>query len=195
MKDGIFTKNPLLRLGLGICPAIAVTGYAMNALGMGIVTCCVLICSALVCTLLSGVVSESGRLPTFLMVSAAFATVAQLILQAYFPALNAALGIFVPLLAVNCIMLGRADEICEMGVGSALMEAIGMGIGYIYAITLLGVIREFLSYGSIFGARILNTYSPLVVAALPAGGFILLGLLMGLFNCIWGKKGDEEAAK
>lgn len=192
MKDGILNKNPLFRLALGICPAIAVTTYAANALGIGIITCCVLICTSIVCALLGKAVSEAGRVPAFLMVTALFATVAQLIVKACFPGLADALGIFLPLVAVNCLLLSRADYAAEHGIGPAVTDAVGMGLGYVCAITIVGIVREFLAYGSIFGANILNTYSPVVLATLPAGGFLILGLLMGIFNAILGKKADEE---
>ena len=191
LLNGIVSANPLLRLALGLCPALAVTTTAANGLGMGIATACALVCTSIITFLLGRIVSEKGRIAVFMMVSAAFATVAQLVLKAAFPALSAALGIYVPLIAVNCLLLSRAEFASENGFGATLADAIGMGIGYICAMTVVGIVRELLGQGTLFGAAVLPA-TPVVLMALPAGGFLAVGLLMGIFNAIVGKKDKKE---
>ena len=188
--------SPLLRLGLGICPAIAVTTTAVNGLAMGVATACALVCVTLIMSLLGKLLSEGGRLPVTLTVSALFATLAQMVLRAEFPAINVALGVFVPLIAVNCLILCRADAAVERGPGGALVDGLVMGIRYVLALTVLGVIRELIGCGSVFGTRVLPAgYEPVLLAVLPAGGFMLCGLAMGVYRAITGKgKDDGEEA-
>ena len=196
LKDGVLGGNPLLRLGLGLCPALAVTTRAANGLGLGVATACVLVCTSLVASLLGKVVSEKGRLPVFLLVSALFATVARMILRGWFPALSESLGIYAPLIAVSCLILSRADFAAERGPASAVADAVGMGVGYICGMTLLGVLRELIGCGTIFGAAILPAgYEPMLMLVMPAGGFLALGILMGIFNAISAKNGKKEASK
>jgi len=191
--DGMLWKNPLFRLGLGICPALAVTVTAANALGMGIATACVLVCTSLVASLLGYVVSEKGNAAVFALVSAVFATVAQMILKGWMPSLGAELGIFVPLIAVSTLILGRAgDFAAKHNPAEAVLDAAGMGIGYIVAITLVGIVRELFGQGSVFGLSILPAgYDKMVMMTLPAGGLLVLGLLMGVCNAAMGKRGKE----
>lgn len=188
---GILSENPLFRLALGVCPALAVTTYAASALGMGVATACVLVCTSIVTFLLGKVVSEKGILATFLMVSACFATVAQLFIQAGFPDLANEAGIFLPLIAVNCLILNRADFAANNNFLDTVGDAFGMGIGYICAMTIVGIVRELLGRGTIFGANVLPV-SPVILMILPAGGFIALGLLMSIFNAILGRKEEKK---
>lgn len=183
--------NPLFRLGLGVCPALAVTTCASTALGMGIATACALVCSSLVAWALGRFVSEKGAIATWMMVTACFATVAQMVLKGLFPELAAEMGIFLPLIAVSTLLLSRADFAANNSFSEAMMDACVMGIGYVVAITLVGIVRELLGSGAIFGAEILPV-SPVTLAALPAGGFIVLGLLMGIFNALTAKKNGKE---
>lgn len=193
IKGGILPENPLLRLGLGICPAIAVTGYALNGLAMGAATACVLVLSSLVCALLGMVSSDKNRIAVSLIVTAAFTAVVQMLMKGWFPAWNEALGIFVPLIAVSSLLLNRATFAATHGVGMALADAIGMGVGYTCALTIIGIIREFFGHCTLFGLNILPAHcSPMVMVALPAGGFILVGVLMGIFNAILPKKIEKE---
>ena len=192
-RRGLLGENPLLRLALGLCPALAVTTTAMGALGMGIATACALVLSNLIVALLSGLVSEKGRLPLAVLVAAALATLVQMVLKGWFPALNAALGIFVPLIAVNCLLLNRAGFAAGNGPAAALADGIGMGLGYICAMTLLGVVRELIGHGTLFGAAILPAgCDPMVMVALPAGGFMVLGILMGIFNAVFKRRANEK---
>ena len=191
LLNGIVSANPLLRLALGLCPALAVTTTALNGLGMGVATACTLVCTSIITFLLGRIVSEKGRIAVFLMVNAAFATVVQLVLKAGFPGLDAALGIYVPLIAVNCLLLSRAEFACDNGFGATFADAVGMGVGYICAMTVVGIVRELLGKGTLFGATVLPG-SPVLLMALPAGGFLAVGLLMGIFNAIVGKKDKKE---
>ena len=190
-SNGILAGNPLFRLGLGICPALAVTTCAQAALGMGVATACVLVCSSLVAFVLGKVVSEKGAVATWIMVTACFATVAQFILKGWFPELASELGIFVPLIAVSSLLLSRADFAANNSFGAAMGDALGMGVGYIIAMTLVGIVREILGRGTLFGSDLLP-FTPMTLAALPAGGFIVLGLLMGCWNALMAKKNGKE---
>ena len=190
-SNGILAGNPLFRLGLGVCPALAVTTCASAALGMGVATACVLVCSSLVAFVLGKVVSEKGAVATWIMVTACFATVAQFILKGWFPELANELGIFVPLIAVSSLLLSRADFASNNSFGAAMGDALGMGVGYIIAMTLVGVVREILGKGTIFGSDLLP-FTPMTLVALPAGGFIVLGLLMGCWNALTAKKNGKE---
>jgi len=198
LKYGVLGGNPLLRLGLGLCPALAVTVTAMNGLGMGLATACVLLCTSLTVSTLRGLVAGRARVPLFLLVSAVFAAVAQMILAGWFPALNGALGVFVPLIAVNCLILNRADEAASRsGLMTAAADAVGMGLGYTAALTLVGALRELIGRGSVFGAAILPSgYEPMLLAAMPAGGFLMVGLLMGVFRAVAsGRSGKKESER
>lgn len=182
--------NPVLRLGLGLCPAMAVATSAINGLGLGVATACVLVCTAAVAALLGGVVDEKGRLPVFLLASAAFATVAQQVMKGWFPALNEALGLFVPLIAVNCLILRGADVSARGGFGGT----VGMAFAYVCALTLIGLVREVIGSGAAFGASVLPAgCEPMLMAALPAGGLLALGLLLGILNAVR-KRGKGASA-
>jgi len=197
--SGLLKENPLLRLALGLCPALAVTTTAFNGLGMGIATACVLLCTSVVVSLLRDLLPEKGRFVAFLVISAAFATLAQMVLKGWQPALCASLGIFVPLIAVNCLILNRADAFAaQNSPAAAIADAVGMGLGYIVAMTLTGAVRELLGAGTVFGQRVLAAgYQPVLLAVMPAGGLLVVGLLIGIANAIAarhsGKKEGESA--
>lgn len=192
--NGILAGNPLFRLGLGLCPALAVTTCASTALGMGVATACVLLLSSLAAFALGKIASEKGAIATWIMVTACFATLAQFILKGWFPTLAADLGIFVPLIAVSSLLMSRADFAACHSFGTAMGDALGMGIGYIVAMTLVGVVREILGRGTLFGADLLP-FTPVPLAALPAGGFIVVGLLMGCWNALMTKKNGKEETR
>ena len=190
---GLLNENPLFRLGLGICPALAVTTHAATGLAMGVATACALVCTSVVAALFGRFTNETGRLPVYLMIAACFATVADLILKANYPDLSASLGIFVPLIAVSCLLLSRAEYAGDHGFGATIGDALGMGVGYVIAMTVLGIVRELIGHGTVFGANVLPAAcSPMVMMALPAGGFMALGLLMGICNAVLGKKDEKE---
>ncbi len=195
-KHGILGNNPLLRLGLGICPAVAVTTTALNGLGMGVATAGALLLTSFVMGLIGGALNEKARFAVTLILSAAFASVAQMVLRGWFPALNDSLGVFVPLIAVSSLILCGGSEAAGRGFGAAIADGLVMGIGYAVAMTLLGAVRELLGRGTAFGAAVLPAaYEPLLLAALPAGGLMLLGIAMGLYNAVFGRgRNGKEGA-
>ncbi|NLI61586.1 MAG: electron transport complex subunit E [Clostridiales bacterium] len=184
IKNGIITENPTFRLVLGMCPTLAVTTTAANGVGMGLATAFVLICSNLVISLIKDFVPKQVRIPAFIVVAATFVTMTGMIMEAYVPALYDSLGIFIPLIVVNCIILGRAESFASKNTPLASMvDGIGMGLGFTLSLTLLGIIRELLGVGTIFGIQAMpQGYNPAVIMILPPGAFITLGLLLGLLN-------------
>ena len=192
---GLWTGNPLLRLALGICPALAVTTRAVNGLGLGVATACVLVCTSLIMAIVGRFLTEKGRLPVTMLVSAAFAAVAGMVLKGWQGELYQSLGIFAPLMAVNTVILCRAgDYAAQKGVGAAIADSVGMGVGYILALTVLGIVRELIGSGAVFGARVLPAgYEPMLMAVMPAGGFLALGILMGFCNAVVARGGKEDS--
>ena len=192
MKDGVLGQNPILRLALGVTPALAATTTAANGLGMGLTAACVLILTCLFMGIVGSLLHEKGRWIVALVVGAAFASVAQMVLAGWFPALNAALGLYAPMIAVSSLILCRGGSAAERGAGAALAEGVGMGIGYAAALTLLGAVRELIGRGTLFGAAVLPGYQPLLLAAMPAGGFLALGIAMGIANAVSARRGGKE---
>jgi electron transport complex protein RnfE len=182
---GIFKENPVFVLVLGMCPTLAVTTSVEKAIGMGLASTFVLVCSNIIISLIKKAVPDEVRIPIFIVVIATFVTLVKLIMAAYFPALKAALGIFLPLIVVNCIILGRAEAFASKNNPvSSLIDGLGMGIGFTLALMLLGVIREVLGSGAVLGipfADGLEQYTQTIFILAP-GGFLTLGLLMGFFN-------------
>ncbi|MCD8140225.1 MAG: electron transport complex subunit E [Planctomycetaceae bacterium] len=182
---GIFRENPVFVLVLGMCPTLAVTTSVEKAIGMGLASTFVLVCSNVIISLIKKVVPDEVRIPIFIVVIATFVTLVRMIMAAYFPALKAALGIFLPLIVVNCIILGRAEAFAsKSNPFASLIDGLGMGIGFTLALMLLGAIREILGAGAIMGIPFgegLGTYTQTVFILAP-GGFLTLGLLMGFFN-------------
>ncbi len=182
---GLFKENPVFILVLGMCPTLAVTTSVEKAIGMGLASSFVLVCSNLIISLIKKAVPDEVRIPIFIVVIATFVTLVKLIMAAYFPELKAALGIFLPLIVVNCIILGRAEAFASKnGPFDSIADGLGMGIGFTLALILLGAIREVLGSGSILGipfADGLSSYTQTIFILAP-GGFLTLGLLMGFFN-------------
>ncbi len=185
LTNGIVTENPTFVLLLGMCPTLGTTGSAMNGMSMGLATTGVLICSNMAISAIKSLVPDKVRIPAFIVVIATFVTLLQMIMQAYLPALNASLGLFIPLIVVNCIVLGRAEAFASRhSVGDSLFDGIGIGLGFTIALTLLGAVREILGTGCVFGAQIYpETFGSLVFVLAP-GAFIALGFLVALFNYI-----------
>jgi electron transport complex protein RnfE len=177
---------PPLRLVLGLCPALAVTALAQNGLGMGLSATAVLVGSNMVISILRNVIPDKIRIPCFIVIIATFVSIVDMMLNAFLPALHAQLGIFVPLIVVNCIILGRAEAFASKnGVLSSVADGIGVGLSFTFALTVLGSIRELLGAGTIFGANILGAaYQPFKVFGFPPGAFIALGLMMALYNLL-----------
>ncbi|MCH5278901.1 MAG: electron transport complex subunit E [Christensenellaceae bacterium] len=184
--NGLFNENPTFRLVLGTCPTLAVTTQAMNGIGMGLAATFVLIGSNVVISLLRKFIPDKVRIPAFIVIICMFVTVIQMFMQAFVPSLYSALGIFIPLIVVNCIILARAEAFASKnGVLYSAIDGLGMGLGFTCAITLIGAIRELIGNGTIFGVRLLGTgYEPMLIISLAPGGFIVFGLILGLVNYI-----------
>ena len=181
--DGLIRRNPTFVLILGMCPTLGTTSSALTGFSMGLATLFVLALSNMAISGLKSLVPEKVRIPAFIVVIASFVTVLQMLMQAYLPALNATLGIFIPPIVVNCILLGRAEAFASKNsVGLSLADGLGVGLGFTCALTLLGCIRELLGAGSIFGIEIFPEQYGALVFVLAPGAFIVLGLLIALFN-------------
>lgn len=181
---GFIKENPILVLVLGTCPTLATTSSSLNGMGMGIATTFVLIGSNVVISLLSGVIPDKVRIPAFVVIIASFVTVVDLIMQAYVPGLYETLGIFIPLIVVNCIVLGRAEAFaCKNSVFSSLIDGVGMGLGFTMALGILGAFREIVGSGTIFGHKFIKGDGVLVFILAP-GAFWALGYLIALVNRI-----------
>lgn len=189
MKDfirGLWDENPIFRLLIGLCPTLAVTTSAINGMSMGLATAFVLICSSTLISLLKNVIPSKVRIPSFIIVIATFVTIVDLFMNAYLPDLHQVLGLFIPLIVVNCLVLGRAEAYASRNsVIASVFDALGMGLGFTWALTLLGSIREIFGAGSIFGHSFLpEGATTLGIMSLPPGAFITLGILVALMNMI-----------
>ena len=184
--NGLITENPTFVLMLGMCPTLGVTTAAMNGIGMGLATTAVLICSNLLISLLRNIISERIRIPAFIVVLASFVSIVEMLLKAYLPDLSDALGVYIPLIVVNCIIFARAEAFAfKNGPVASLADGLGMGLGFTCAITILSAIRELLGSGTIFGAQLMpESYEPMAIMLQVPGGFITLGLLLILVNAI-----------
>ena len=181
---GLLKENPILVLVLGCCPTLATTSTSINGLGMGIATTFVLVCSNMVISLISKFIPDKVRIPAFIVVIASFVTMVDLVMQAYVPDLYKALGIFIPLIVVNCIVLGRAEAFASKnGVLSSLIDGLGMGIGFTLALGVLGALREIAGSGALFGYKFISGDGILVFILSP-GAFLALGYMIALVNKI-----------
>ncbi len=185
LYNGIIRQNPTFVLVLGMCPTLGTTSSALTGLSMGLATMFVLICSNMSISAIKNLVPSEVRIPAFIIVIASFVTVLQMVMQAYLQALYSTLGIFIPLIVVNCILLGRAEMFASKhGVVASMMDGIGIGLGFTMALTLLGAVRELLGAGTIFGMSVYpEDYGSLVFILAP-GAFIALGLMIALYNAI-----------
>lgn len=189
--NGIVRENPTFVLLLGMCPTLATTSSAANGMGMGVATMFVLICSNVFISLLKNLIPDGVRIPCYIVVIASFVTVLQMLMQAYVPDLYKTLGIFIPLIVVNCIILGRAEAFAaKNNVLASLCDGIGIGIGFTIALTLLGLIRELLGKGTFFGMQILPASTNMLVFVLAPGAFITLGLLIAIVNSVKNRKAN-----
>ena len=188
ITKGILKENPTFVLILGMCPTLATTTSAINGMGMGAATMAVLIMSNIVISLIKNIIPDKVRIPAFLVVIASFVTVIQLLMQAYLPSLYQSLGIFIPLIVVNCIILGRAEAFASKnGALDSALDGLGIGLGFTCSLTLIGAVRELLGSGAIFGQSLISGDGMLVFVLAP-GGFLVLGYLMVLFNKLTAKK-------
>lgn len=183
LTNGILKENPTFALVLGMCPTLATTTSAVNGMSMGLATLFVLVCSNVVISLLKNLIPDKVRIPAFIVVIATFVTMVQLAMQAYLPAIYDVLGLFIPLIVVNCIVLGRAEAFAAKNtVGLSALDGLGMGLGFTLSLTVLGIIREFLGAGTIFGLTIYSSQFAALIFVLAPGAFICLAYLMAAVN-------------
>lgn len=183
LKNGIITENPTFVMMLGMCPTLAVTSSAVNGLGMGLTTTAVLILSNAMISLLRKVIPDKVRIPAFIVVVATFVTLVQLLLQAYLPSLNDALGVYIPLIVVNCIILGRAEAYASKNsVLPSIFDGLGMGLGFTFGLTCIGICREILGAGAIFGKQFIPDDYHITFFVLAPGAFLVLSFLTAIQN-------------
>ena len=183
ISNGIIKENPTFVLLLGMCPTLATTNSSINGMSMGLATMFVLVCSNIVVSLIKSLTPDKVRIPVFVVVIASFVTILQMCLKAYLPEINKSLGLFIPLIVVNCIILGRAEAFaCKNGPVASLCDGIGIGLGFTLGLTLLGTVREFFGAGSIFGFTLLPETYNVLLFILPPGAFISLGYLIAIVN-------------
>ncbi len=184
IKNGLIKENPTWVLVLGMCPTLATTTSAINGLSMGLATTFVLMMSNIVISLLKSVIPDKVRIPAFIVVIATFVTIVQMVMKGFMPEMYATLGLFIPLIVVNCIVLGRAEAFASKnGVWHSAVDGLFMGLGFTWALTLLGMVRELLGTGCFFGMSLIGEDNDgMLLMILPAGGFICLGFLMALIN-------------
>ena len=181
--NGIITENPIFVLLLGMCPTLGTTSSALNGMSMGLATMFVLILSNLVISLIKNLIPDMVRIPSFIVVIASFVTLLQMLMQAYLPDIYATLGLFIPLIVVNCIILGRAEAFAaKNGPVASIFDGIGMGLGFTIALTLLGAVREILGTGKLFGLTLMPEEYGMLVFVLAPGAFIALGYLIAIVN-------------
>lgn len=182
---GIIRENPIFVLVLGLCPALAVSTSVMNGVGMGIAATFVLLGSNVIISLIKNIIPERIRIPCFIVVIATFVTITEMMMKAYSPALDRALGIYVPLIVVNCIVLGRAEAYAQrQTVANSLFDGLGMGVGFTLALILISGIREILGSGKFMGYTLATRYEPAFVLGMPSGALLVIGLLLGFFNLL-----------
>ncbi len=183
IKNGLIKENPTWVLILGMCPTLATTTSAVNGMMMGLATAFVLLMSNIVISLLKSVIPDKVRIPAFIVVIATFVTIVQMVMQAYMADMYETLGLFIPLIVVNCIVLGRAEAFASKnGVWHSALDGIFMGLGFTWALTLIGMVRELLGTGCIFGHSLIGGADGMLMMILPPGGFLALGFLMALVN-------------
>ncbi|MBN1308063.1 MAG: electron transport complex subunit E [Chitinispirillaceae bacterium] len=189
IKRGIIDENPILVLALGLCPSLAVSTSVQNGFGMGMAATFVLTCSNVIISLLRKVIPEKVRIPCFIVIIATFVTIVQLVLKAYFPALDKQLGIFVPLIVVNCVILGRAEAYASKNnVFRSLVDGLVMGLGFTIALCILSVIREVLGSNKLLGFKFSPRFQPMTVFILAPGGFFTIAFVMGMVRHLGNRK-------
>lgn len=191
--NGLIKENPTLRLVLGTCPTLAVTTAAINGIGMGLSATVVLVCSNLVISLLRNIIPDKVRIPAFITIIAGFVSVVQMLVKAFLPSIDKALGIFLPLIVVNCIILARAEMFASKNpVFPSILDGLGMGVGFTAVLTLMGAIRELLGSGTLFSLPITSEFiDPMVIFLLPPGGFFVFGVLVAISNALAKKQGKK----
>lgn len=192
-SKGLIRENPVLRLVLGTCPTLAVTTSAINGVGMGLAATFVLVCSGAAVSLLRRVIPDKVRIPAFITIIAGFVTIVQMLMKAFLPVIDQALGIFLPLIVVNCIILARAEMFASKNpVLPSVLDGLGMGLGFTATLTAMGIIRELIGAGSLFGLPITSRFiDPMLVMILPPGGFFVFGILVAVSNALAKRAGKK----
>lgn len=195
--NGLLTENPTFVLFLGMCPTLAVTTGVINAIGMGLSTMAVLICSNIVISLLRKFIPDKIRIAGYIVIIAGFVTVVQMMLNAYLPSLAGSLGIYIPLIVVNCIILGRAEAFANKnGVVKSAVDGLGMGVGFTCSLTLIAAVREILGAGTFAGVSLFGEgFNPVSIMILPPGAFLTLGCLLAVINIIVMKRRKNKKQK
>ncbi|MDD3704708.1 MAG: electron transport complex subunit E [Clostridiaceae bacterium] len=185
-SNGLLKENPTFRLVLGTCPTLAITTAVFNGIGMGIAATAVLVGSNLIISLIKKVVPNEVRIPIYVIVIATFTTIVQMVIKAYSPALDKSLGLYIPLIVVNCIIIARAEAFAAKNpVINSIMDGLGMGLGFTVAITIISAVREVLGAGTFFGMQLFGAnFEPALIMILPPGGFLVFGLSIAAFNKI-----------
>ncbi len=188
---GLWTENPVFKMVLGLCPLLAVTSTAINGIAMGAASTFVLVCSNTVVATLRSIIPDKVRIPSFIIVIASFVTIVDLTMNAWAHQVHKTLGLFIPLIVVNCLILGRSEAYASRNpVLRSVVDGFGMGVGFTFALFLLGAVREIIGSGAIFGYEILGgAYNDVLVMILPPGAFLATSVLLGLFNFIDSKRG------
>ncbi len=196
LTNGLLRENPTLRLVLGTCPTLAITTAAINGIGMGVAATLVLIGSNFVISLLRNVIPDKIRIPAFITIIAGFVSIIQMLVKAFLPSIDKALGIYLPLIVVNCIILARAEMFASKnGPLLSVLDAIGMGAGFTAALTVIGTVRELLGAGTFFGISTPLSANPMLIMILPPGGFFVFGIVVAITNAIVEKRGGKPAEK
>jgi len=186
---GIISENPTFVLMLGLCPTLAISTTLANAIGMSFAATFVLLGSNIIISLIKRLIPSKIRIPSYIVVIATFVTITELIIKAYSPALDKSLGIYIPLIVVNCIVLGRAEAFAsKSNLIDSILDALGMGVGFSLALILISGIREFFGVGKIFGNTVIRGFEPVFLFAMPSGALLIIGILMGFFNFLKNKK-------
>jgi len=194
LLEGIFTGNPVFVLLLGLCPTLGTTTSAINGFSMGVAVIAVLACSNVLISLFKKCIPDQVRIPAFIMIIASLVTIVDMVMNAYTPDLYKVLGLFIPLIVVNCIVLGRAESFASKNsVFDSLLDGIGTGIGFTLSLTLLGTIREILGNGSVFGISIApEGFTPALIFILAPGGFMTIGVVLAIINVVKAKRGEKK---
>lgn len=194
---GFWRENPVFRLVLGLCPTLAVTTTAVNGMGMGLATTFVLVSSNTVISLIRSFIPKKIRIPAFIVTIATFVTIVDLVMNGYFHALHKSLGLFIPLIVVNCVILGRAEAFASKNpVWLSIVDGLGMGLGFAVSLTIIGAVRELFGNGTVFNISIFgDSFNPLLLVIMPPGAFIVLGILLGLMNRIEIKIAERSGRK
>ncbi len=192
LKRGVLTENPILILALGLCPALAVSTSLQNGVGMGLASTFVLVCSNVIVSLVKNIIPPQVRIPSYIVIIATFVTIVQLLLKAYLPELDRQLGLFIPLIVVNCIILGRAEAFASKNdILSSALDGVTMGLGFTAGLALISIVREVLGSNKLWGLNFIPGYQPMSIFVLAPGGFFTIAFVIAVINYIKGKREEK----